>query len=417
MRRSVVLGYSGGLDTTYCAIALREMGFEPVCVTVDVGQGIDEKEINENAAKAGIKDLRIVDVKEEFVNEILVPSIMANAMYQGVYPLATALSRPIISKVMVDVARDIGTNHFAHGCTGKGNDQVRMELAIRTLVPSAEIVAPVRDRNLSRDEEIDFLESKGIHLGITRAKPFSVDQNLWGRSICAGLLEDPDAEPPESAFEWTASIESAGETGDVVEIGFSRGVPVSLNEEKLGVLALIEQLNSVAGRNGVGRIDHVEDRLVGLKSREIYEAPAATVLITAHRALESLVLTKSALKFKRLVEVEYSESAYLGTWFSRHHYDLLSYLAHNQVPVTGTVRLRLLKSTCRVIGRRSANSLYDKLSITYGQESTFDQRAATGYINVLAQEFEAAGRVQPFNLQKENAALGGIVDGGTESDA
>lgn len=405
MSTPIILGYSGGLDTNYCAIALREMGFNPICVTVDIGQGINEEELRDIATKASISDLHIIDAKSDFVNGILAPSIMANSMYQGVYPLATALSRPLIAKIMVDFAKNMGVTAFAHGCTGKGNDQVRMELAIKTLMPGAKVSAPVRERNLSRDEEIDFLENKGIFLGITRSKPFSVDQNLWGRSICAGVLEDPDVEPPRNVYDWTRAVDECDIQGDVIEIEFSSGIPTKLNGEKLSLLRIIEQLNDLGGKNGVGRIDHIEDRLVGLKSREIYEAPAAVVLILAHKALESLVLTKSALKFKKLIETEYSESVYLGSWFSHHHYDLISYLVHNQSFISGTVRLKLVCGNCQVIGRVSDSSLYDKHSITYGESSTFDQRLAAGYISLLTKEFEISGHVQPMNLTKENTML------------
>src|SRR5258708_3484284 len=403
--KPIVLGYSGGLDTTYCAIYLREKGFEPVCVTVDVGQGINENLLRANSQAAGIKDLRIVDGREDFANFFIAPAILANALYQGVYPLATALSRPLISKVMVDVARDIGTNDYAHGCTGKGNDQVRMELAIRSLAPGDEIQAPIRECNLSRDEEIVFLEKRGIQLGITREKPYSVDQNIWGRSVCAGILENAEIEPPEEVFEWTASIAECPEKGELVELVFEKGLPKSINGVEYGLLGLIEELNKIGGRNGVGRIDHIEDRLVGIKSRELYEAPAALLIVQAHQALEALTLTKSSLRFKKQVETEYAELSYLGTWFSSHHFDLVSYLKHNQRNVTGKVALRLCKGSARIAGRSAVGALYDKNMATYSSASTFDQRLAGGFSQLIGNESQIAARNQVLRFDEESRLL------------
>lgn len=407
MKPKVILGFSGGLDTTYCVKWLQAQHYEPVCVTLDIGQEADINQVKQRALELGVQTVRIIDGVEDFVNFFIVPAIKANALYQGVYPLATALSRPFIGKVLVDVAKELGAQHIAHGCTGKGNDQVRIEFAVRALMPQAQILDPIRDENLSRDEEIEFLEAHDIHTGITKQKMYSIDQNIWGRSICSGILEDIWVEPPKEVFEWTRSIEASPSAAEELEIEFEAGVPIALNNTPMTVTAMIRALNDCAGRHGVGRIDHVEDRVVGIKSREIYEAPAAIVLIKAHQALETITLTGSSLKFKRLVEEEYARLIYQGGWFSHHHMDLVAYLQHNQRNVTGKVRVKLHKGNCIVTGRASEYSLYQKELVTYTSQSMYDQSAATGFIKILGMENAVQAQAQLFNFVDETRMLTG----------
>jgi argininosuccinate synthase len=394
MKKKVVLGFSGGLDTTFCVLWLRDNGFEPVCVCLDIGQSADLAEVNRSAKLLGVTNVRIIDGKENFANMFLAPALKANALYQGVYPLATALSRPYIAKILVDAAREEGTSYVAHGSTGKGNDQVRIEMGVRALLPNAEIVDPIRDNSLSRDYEIDFLLKQGIDLGYTRQKPYSVDQNIWGRSICAGILEDLHVAPPETVFEWTKAPENCPNEPRTVAIEFVGGLPVALDGVRTSFLDLINQLNKIGGEHGIGRIDHIEDRLVGLKSRELYEAPAAIILIKAHKLLESLTLAKSSLDFKQLVDEEYAEMIYLGNWFSLHHMDLLAYLQQNQSMVSGVIQLKLYKGNCTVMSRESANSLYKPNLITYGEESEFDQRNGAAFSRMLGMESFVQASVQ-----------------------
>lgn len=407
MKKKIVLGFSGGLDTTFCVLWLRDNGFDPVCVCLDIGQSPDLAEVNRSAGLLGVTNVKVIDGKENFANMFIAPALKANALYQGVYPLATALSRPYIAKMLVDAAREEGTNYIAHGCTGKGNDQVRIEMGIRASLPNAEIVDPIRDNSLSRDYEIDFLLKRGIDLGYTRQKPFSVDQNIWGRSICAGILEDLSLPPPEACFEWTRSPENCPNEPRTVEIEFDSGLLVALDGVRTPFLDLITRLNKIGGEHGIGRIDHIEDRLVGLKSRELYEAPAAIILIKAHKLLESLTLAKSALDFKQTVDEEYAQLIYLGNWFSLHHMDLLAYLRQNQSVVSGIIRLKLYKGNCTVESRESANSLYKPSLITYGEQSEFDQRNGAAFSRMLGMESFVQASVQISNVANKIERLTG----------
>lgn len=387
MRKKIILGFSGGLDTSYCAIKLREEGFDPVCILVDVGQVIDRNLVEKRKQILGIEHLEYVDVKSEFADIFILPSLWANALYQGVYPLSTALTRPLIAKKMVDIAHEYDTNYFAHGCTGKGNDQIRIELGIKSLFPEAVIHAPIREGNLSRDQELDFLQKKGIEISVTKDKPYSIDENLWGRSVSAGSVENIEEEVPDDVYEWTTSPTDGGKPEFLdLTVTFEGGKPIALDHSELSFSDLIENLNRTAGSHSIGRIDHIEDRLVGIKSREIYECPAAMTLITAHRHLESLTLTRAAKEFKKHVEHEYSDLIYSGNWFSSHHYDLLAYLLQNQKVVSGDISLKLARGNIIVNRRISNNSLYNKNLVTYGKGSNFDQRSAKGYSDILAYE-------------------------------
>ena len=378
----VILGFSGGLDTTFSVLKLKEAGHDVVAVTVDIGQQMCADQIRARAVEAGCADFVLVDGVADFAEFFVAPAIQANALYQDAYPLATALGRPYIAYCLAHVARSHGTTVLSHGCTGKGNDQARIELGVRTLMPVASFINPVRDDGYSRDTELEYLLRHGLVHESDDSFQFSIDENLWGRSISAGPLEDPDARPPDSAFEITASVQDTPDEAVELDVEFELGVPTSIDGEELSLVDLIERLNGIAGRHGVGRIDHMEDRIVGLKSREVYEAPAAVVLLQAHRALESLVLTRPAIEFKRGVSHEFARLVYDGMWFTSHWMDLMTYVRSTQRHVTGTVTMRLHKGTATVVGRRSAHSLYSRELMTYSAASTFNQGAAKSFLEI-----------------------------------
>jgi argininosuccinate synthase len=378
--KKVVLAYSGGLDTSVCVRWLAEQGAVPYALYVDLGQGEPAVDVSAKALQIGAADAFVRDAKAEFADEYVAPAIKANALYGGKYPLFTALARPLIAKQLVEAAREVGATHIAHGSTGKGNDQVRFDVTTASIAPDLTVVAPVRDWNMSRPEEMAYAEEHGIPVPTTKESPYSVDENLWGRSIEAGPLEDPDHEPTDDVFELTASPENAPDEPQYVEIGFEEGLPTSLDGEELPLANLIAELNAVAGANGVGRIDMIEDRLVGIKSREIYEAPAALTITAAHRELESLTLTRDTLRFKTTVEQRYAELAYEGLWFTPLKIALDAFIAETQKTVTGTVRLKLYKGNATVAGRTAPNALYSKDLATYDPGSTFDEAAAAGFI-------------------------------------
>ena len=383
--RKVVLAYSGGLDTSVAVAWLREtMGVEVVTLTVDVGGGSLREGVERRAISAGAARAYVVDARETFVTRYCWPNVQANALYQGVYPLATALARPLIAQLLVEVAQREGADAVAHGCTGKGNDQVRFDVAVHALDPSLEVIAPMRvGMGLSREQEIEYAQAKGIEIPISRSSPYSIDQNLWGRSIETGILEDPWTTPPADVYQWTADSARAPAVPAEVTVTFEGGVPVGLDGLPLPPVELIDQLTELAGKHGVGRVDHVEDRLVGIKSREIYEAPAAVVLHAAHRALEGLTLSKEQLRFNRLVSDELAQATYDGLWFSALHRDLREYVAASQRVVSGQVRLRLDRGAVTVLGRRSDHSLYDKALATYEAEDRFDHASAVGFIKIF----------------------------------
>jgi len=382
--KKVVLAYSGGLDTSVAVAWLREQfGVEVVTLTVDVGGGSLREGVEQRAISAGASRAYVVDGRERFVTDFVWPHLQANALYQGAYPLATALARPMIAQLLVEVARREGADAVAHGCTGKGNDQVRFDVAVHALDPGLEVVAPMRvGMGLTRDQEIDYAAERGIEIPITKASPYSIDANLWGRSIETGVLEDPWTSPPPDVFEWTADPAAAPEPVEIL-VEFEGGVPVALDGQRLAPAALVDRVTTLASEHGVGRIDHVEDRLVGIKSREIYEAPAATVLHAAHRALEGLTLTKDTLRFNRLVADELARLTYDGLWFSALHRDLRGYVASSQRVVSGEVRIRLDHGSAVVAGRRSPLSLYDKDLATYDEGDAFDHAAAVGFIEIF----------------------------------
>jgi argininosuccinate synthase len=380
----VVLAYSGGLDTSVAVAWLREQfDVEVVTLTIDLGGGSLRHGVERRAMSAGATKAYVVDARERFVTDFVWPHLQAGALYQGAYPLATALARPLIAQLLVEVAQREGADAVAHGCTGKGNDQVRFDVAVHALDPGLEVIAPMRvGMGLSRDQEIDYAIARGIEIPITKSSPYSIDVNLWGRSCETGVLEDPWTAPPADAYEWTVAPGDAPAPVEVT-IGLEGGIPVALDGERLDPVALVDRLHTLAGAHGVGRIDHVEDRLVGIKSREIYETPAATVLHTAHRALEGLTLTKDTLRFDRLVADELAQLTYDGLWFSALHRDLRGYVASSQRVVSGEARIRLDHGSAVLVGRRSPLSLYDRALATYDEGDAFDHAAAVGFIEIF----------------------------------
>ena len=352
-----------------------------ITVTVDVGQGEDLKAAEEKAKKLGVIKHFSIDAKDEFAKEYIFPAIKANALYEGKYPISTSLSRPLIVAKMVEIAEKEGATGLAHGCTGKGNDQVRFDVTIGSLAPDLKIIAPVREWSMTRDEEIVYAKTKGIPVS-TAAKKYSIDQSIWGRSIECGVLEDANQEPPEDVFEWTVSPEKAPNTPEYVTIKFEAGVPVALNKENMAPLALIETLNKTAGKHGVGRIDHIEDRLVGIKSREVYECPAATVLLEAHKDLEKMVMTRHEVLFKQQIDAQWTFLAYAGLWIDPLREDLEAFINKSQENVCGEVRVKLYKGGLQVVGRASPMSLYDQNLVNYNIKTTFNQSYSKGFIEL-----------------------------------
>jgi argininosuccinate synthase len=396
-----VLAYSGGLDTSVAVAWLREtLGFEVVTCTGDLGATGDLDAVQRKAIASGARKAIVQDAREIFLRYFVWPALQAGALYEDRYPLATALGRPLLAKLLVDAARAENARFVAHGCTGKGNDQVRFDLAVGALAPDLTVIAPMRGgMNMTRDEEIDYAKKHGIPVEATKKSPYSVDMNLWGRSIEAGVLEDPWGAPPRNVFQWTVDPDEAPAKPREV------GVPVTLDGAKIDSVELVQRLNEIAGKHGVGRIDMVEDRLVGIKSREIYEAPAAVLLHQAHRALESLVLTKESLRFKAQVGREYAELVYNGLWFSAHHQDLAAYVRSTQRFVTGEVRVRLDRGTATVVGRRSPHSLYSTSLATYGKGDAFDHKASEGFIRVFGLPLRTQARTQALWGEGSEASL------------
>ena len=380
----VVLAYSGGVDTSVCIPYLKEeWGVkEVITLAADLGQGDELGPIKEKALKAGAAVSLVADATETFVKDYAFPAIQANALYENRYPLSTALARPLIAKLLVEAAAEYGADAVAHGCTGKGNDQVRFDVSIMALNPNLKVLAPAREWGFSREDAIAYGERFGIPSPVKKSSPYSIDRNLLGRSIEAGILEDPMTEPPEEIYLMTKAITDTPDEPEYVEIGFERGIPTSLNGNTLDPVTLISQLNQLAGSHGIGRIDMVENRLVGIKSREIYEAPALLVLINAHRDLESLTLTADVSHYKRGIEETYSQVIYQGLWYSPLKAALDGFIQKTQEQVSGTVRVKLFKGNATIVGRQSDNSLYAPDLATYTSEDQFDHKAAEGFIYI-----------------------------------
>ncbi len=382
--KKVVLAYSGGVDTSVCIPYLKqEWGVEEViALAADLGQGDELESVREKALKSGASESLVADVKQSFVKDYAFGAIQANALYENRYPLGTALARPLIAKILVETAEEYGADAIAHGCTGKGNDQVRFDVAVAALNPNLNILAPAREWGMSREQTIAYGEQFGIPSPVKKSSPYSIDRNLLGRSIEAGILEDPATEPPEEIYLMTKAIADTPNQPEYIEIGFIRGIPTTLNGEHKNPVELIEQLNLMAGNHGIGRIDMIENRLVGIKSREIYETPAMTVLIQAHRDLESLTLTADVTQYKRGIEETYSQIVYNGLWYSPLKAALDAFIQKTQERVSGTVRLKLFKGNAFIVGRSSDCSLYSPDLATYGAEDKFDHKAAEGFIYV-----------------------------------
>jgi len=396
MSDKAVLAYSGGLDTSVAIKWLKERyNLKIITLTADIGGDSNLEAIRQKALDIGATKALVVDAKETFIKSFVFPALRTDALYEGQYPLATALGRPLIAQLLVDTAKKEGATIVAHGCTGKGNDQVRFDVSIAALAPELKVIAPAREWNMTREQTIAYAQEHNIPVPATTASPYSVDENLWGRSIECGALEDPWSEPPKDVFAWTKSLEETPGQASYVEIGFEKGTPLSLDDEKLDGVTLVQRIHELASEHGIGRIDHVENRLVGIKSREVYEAPAATVLLKAHQALEDLVLTKEQLRFKAKVASEYADLIYNGLWFTGLRQDLAAYVESSQRYVTGIVKVKLYKGNCRIVGRKSPYSLYSFSLATYDKGDVFDQSASPGFIHIWGLPVRTQARVQP----------------------
>ena len=389
----IVLAYSGGLDTTVAVPWLQEKyDADIITLTIDLGM-VELEPIRQRALSIGAVEALTVDGRDTLVNEFLFPSLQAGTVYEEQYPLATALGRPLIARYLVEAAKEHGAYAIAHGCTGKGNDQVRLEVGVAALGPDIEVIAPIRDWGMSRDDEIEYGQARNLPINANRSR-FSTDENLWGRSVEAGELEDPWLEPPEDAYAWTSPVASTPDAPAYVEVHFESGVPTAVDGESMAGTDLVNHLNTLAGTHGIGRIDHVENRLVGIKSREIYECPAATLLHTAHTALEAMTLTKDQARTKARIALEYADVVYNGLWFTAHRADLDAYVQSTQRFVTGDIRVRLHKATATVVGRQAPKALYNHGLATYDRSDEFDHASAEGCIKIYGLSVKTENQVQ-----------------------
>ena len=396
VKEKVILAYSGGLDTSV-AITWLDKDYDVIAVCMDVGEGNDLDFIHDKALKVGAIESHVIDVKDEFAEDYVLVALQGHTFYERKYPLVSALSRPLISKKLVEIAHKTGATTIAHGCTGKGNDQVRFEVAIASLDPRFKVIAPVREWKWSREEEINYAKANGVPIPADLDSPYSVDQNLWGRANECGVLENPWNEAPEDAYDLTVAPEAAPDSPVYVNIDFEAGVPVALDGKKMKLADLILELNDLAGQHGVGRIDHVENRLVGIKSREIYECPGAVTLLAAHKEIEDLTLVRELAHFKPIIENELSNLIYNGLWFNPATEALIAYLKSTQQVVNGTAKVKLYKGSATVVARKSDNSLYDESLATYTSADTFDQDAAIGFIKLWGLPSKVHAEVQAHN--------------------
>ncbi|MDT2701120.1 argininosuccinate synthase [Enterococcus gallinarum] len=382
MKEKVILAYSGGLDTSVSIKWLTDQGYDVVACCLDIGEGRDTQSIKDKALDVGAIESYAIDAREEFAQDFALIALQGNTFYENSYPLVSALSRPLIAKKLVELAIATGATTVAHGCTGKGNDQVRFEVAIAALAPHLKVIAPVREWKWSREEEIAYAAEKGVPIPADLDNPYSIDQNLWGRACECGVLEDPWATPPRGAYAITQELEDTPDVPTIVEITFDQGIPTALDGETLNLAELIMKMNHLAGEHGIGRIDHIENRLVGIKSREVYECPGAMALMTAHKELEDLVFVRELAHFKPIIEQQLAQVIYDGLWFNPLTDALIAFLKNTQVYVNGIVRLKLFKGNVICEGRKSENSLYDENLATYTSADTFDQHAAIGFIKL-----------------------------------
>src|SRR3989441_3024643 len=407
--KKVVLAYSGGLDTSVAIRWLKDQGWDVIAFTVDLGEKKYLNAFKARALQTGASAAYVADGKVPFLQLFVWPSLQAGAVYEKEYPLATALGRPLIAAMMVEVARREGAQAVAHGCTGKGNDQVRIDVTTAALAPDLQVVAPVREWGMNRDDELDYAAKHRIEVPATTGSPYSTDENLWGRSIEAGALEDPWAEPPKDVYLWTRDPRQCPDEPTYLEVGFKEGLPISLDGKPVSALELVTTLNRIGGENGGGRIVHLENRLIGLKSREIYEAPAAVLLLRAHQALEDITLPKEVARFKELVAQQWAQMVYDGLWFSPLRDALYAFVAETQRHVTGDVRLKLFKGSSQVVGRKGPAQLYQHSLATYGKGDAFDQSAAAGFIKLWGMGVRTAAQVQGRLQERELKGLLGDV--------
>ncbi len=414
--KKVVLAYSGGLDTSVSIKWLQEKyDAEVIAMVCDVGEGRDLEFIRRKALSIGASKVYVIDARERFVKDYAFAALKANALYEGKYPLTASLSRPLISSILVEIAEKEGADAVAHGCTGKGNDQVRFDVSVSALDPSLKVIAPVREWPMSREEEIEYANKHGIPVPVDKKSPYSIDQNLWGRSIECGRIEDPWQEAPADAFQWTVDPAKAPDEPEYVEIGFERGVPVSVDGKAYGPVDLVLKLNEIGGRHGVGRIDMVENRLVGIKSREIYECPGSMILITAHRDLESFNLPREVCHFKPLIDKQYAEMTYFGLWYSPLKAALDAFIEETQKTVTGVVRMKLHKGSCAAVGRKSPFTLYNYRLATYDKQDAFDHKASKGFIDIWGLPTKVYYMVNRAATQAEDSAGAAAKNDGEKS--
>jgi argininosuccinate synthase len=399
----IVLAYSGGLDTSVAIPWLKEKyNAEIIAVTMDLGQGKELEEVRDRALATGAVRAHVLDVREEFAQDYILPALKADAIYEDRYPMATSLGRPLIAQKLVEIAEIEQATAIAHGCTGKGNDQVRLDVTTRALNPKLKVIAPARDWGMTRPQEIEYARARNVPVPATVESPYSTDSNLWGRSIECGVLEDPWQEPPEDIYTLTKSPAECPAEAAYVEIAFERGVPTAINGVQMPLVDLIASLGTIAGAHGVGRIDMVENRLVGIKSREIYEAPAAVALHAAHKELQKLVTTKDLERLSRFVGIQYADIVYNGLWFTPTREALDAFVEKVQERVTGVVRLKLFKGDCRIVGRKSPYALYDHALATYDAGDTYDHTAAVGFIKIWGLPVETAARKAPKAVRRSS---------------
>ena len=399
MAEKIVLAYSGGLDTSCLVKWIKEKyGYDIITVTGDVGNDSDFSFIKDKAIRCGAIKSFVVDMKESFIKDYCFEALKADALYENAYPLATALNRPPIAKALVDIAKQEGAVAIAHGCTGKGNDQVRIEVCVNALDPNLKVLGPAREWGMTREELIKYAAANDIPVPVKSGKDYSIDDSLWGRAIECGVLENPWNEPPADVYQWTSSPEKWPDEAEYIEIDFERGIPVAINGKAYDPVELVVELNKIAGKHGVGRIDHIENRLVGIKSREIYESPAGCLLIKAHIALEELCMSKDQLRFKQYVATQYADLIYNALWFSSHREDLAAYVDHTQRFITGTIRVKLYKGSAVVVGRKSPYSLYNYKLATYDEGDEFDQSSAPGFIQLWGLPVKIQSQLQNDRL-------------------
>lgn len=399
MKEKVILAYSGGLDTSVSIKWLVDEGYDVIACCLDIGEGRDTEFIKNKALQVGASESYAIDAREEFSQDFVLVALQGNTYYENSYPLVSALSRPLISKKLVELAHQTGATTIAHGCTGKGNDQVRFEVSIAALDPNLKIIAPVREWKWSREEEIHYAAEKGVPIPADLDNPYSIDQNLWGRACECGVLEDPWATPPAGAYAITSELEETPDKPTIIEITFKKGVPTALDGEELSLATLILKLNTIAGVHGIGRIDHIENRLVGIKSREVYECPGAEVLMKAHKELEDLTFVREMAHFKPVIEQQLSQMIYDGLWFNPTMDALIAFLKQSQEVVNGILRVKLFKGNVIVEGRKSDNSLYNENLATYTSADTFDQEAAVGFIKLWGLPTKVNAEVQAKSKQ------------------